>query len=115
MPERFQPRIVASFNQHQLVETAGWWRDNGITNFGATSFDDIVNKAFESAQFDEKGRPLDEKGRHRLRIAMAVLTKVYVGQIPTSFVGEIKVWQMTPDPDNITVRWAKSISRIIWI
>ena len=109
MTERSQPRIVASFNRQQLEEARAWWRENGGVGSGATDFDGTLSQAFEKAQFNEKGKALDSKGRFRLAAALLVITEISQQRKNIDGLrGEIKVWQASPDTSKLRVEWTRN-------
>lgn len=66
-PEKFQPRMVASFNKNQLIQVGAWVGEN-MKDWLEEKKDYIeaLNRASEVARLDEKGKTMDERSRIRL-------------------------------------------------
>lgn len=76
----FNLELWLHYNQHQLDEAAKWWSENRITDSDSESLKELFSTTFDSAQLDEKGKPLDEKGRDRLKMAIRVLTYIHISR-----------------------------------
>lgn len=111
MPERFQPRTVASFNSHQLRQVFDWFQEKGFTitsNAADTISPAFFSEVWSMAETDEKGKPLNEKGRNRLYYGLLLLAKM--AESPNAFMdiqGEANVWQMSAHPSDIEFRWKR--------
>lgn len=108
MAERFQPRTLASFNKHQIEQVFLWAHRNDVTKAkdSGQTFVDAFSQAIQTAELDEKGKPMNERGRERLQLASKVF--VAFGKNQVDFVdlkGDVTVWQISKDPERIEVRW----------
>lgn len=60
-PEKFQPRMVVSFDRSQLIKVFAWGRENKVNG------KDALDRALESVGVDEESNIMDEISRKRLR------------------------------------------------
>lgn len=101
MPEIFLPKTLASYNKHQLYRFMDWANDNELTQMAGENGEGFVSafdKVLEMSQVDEKGKPMTEKGRKRLKLALSTLAAIVDQNIDLATLkGEILVWS-TPDP-----------------
>lgn len=105
MTERFQSRTVASFSAPQLERILHWTQGNGVNSNDGFTYQRQFRKFVESSDVDEKGRPIDERGKNRLLIAARVLSKmVNHSKVFEGIRGDIQVWQISPDPQRLEAR-----------
>ena len=109
MTEKFQPKTLAQFSVHQMEQVMMWAHNNGVTEAirdQGIRFTDAFYKTVETAQLDERGKPMNERGRERLRLALTVLARLTGGKEEfKDIIGPITVWQVTPNPNEVEVRW----------
>lgn len=67
-PEKFQPRMVASFDKGQLKKVYAWGYKNNVTGKEA------LDMALDMASRDENGKRMNEISRNRLRYGIAAVT-----------------------------------------
>lgn len=103
MAEKFQPRTRASFTKHQLELVNEWITDQVHTT--PENFLKAFERALLDAETDEKGRPMSEKGRERLRLGMLVKANLSKDSRSQGIFGEAIVWQMSSDPTHLQVRF----------
>lgn len=103
-PERFQPRIVASFSKIQLLKIYLWSKKN-VTQTGLSFTRDFL-KTVETVEFDERGKKMDGKAKNRLIYGEKVISDLLnYGHQLDQIQGVVTVWQLTPDKDKLEVRW----------
>jgi len=102
--ENFQPRMVASFSKPQLLSVFMWTHKNVTqTDLGFTQ--DFLRDV-ETAEFDEKGKKMDERAKSRLKYGEKVIRDLLEhGRHLDQVQGIIQVWQLTPDEDKVQIRW----------
>lgn len=110
MPERFQPKTVATFHPHQLEKVISWAAKHGIRPLDERLLTETFRTLLDTVETDENGRPLNEKGRRRLVLAAAVIAKlvrgIAIGDDTFKHLrGSISVWQTQPDPNEVEIRW----------
>ncbi len=108
--EKFQPRIVASFNMPQMIQVATWLKRE-VLNSGTTN-QRIFDSVLETVELDEKGKVMDEKSRKRLTYGFATINILHKkGVRLDQVIGTIQVWQVTPDEDKLEIRYRQAQPR----
>lgn len=109
MTEKFQPRTLAQFSLYQVEKVLMWAHNSGVMEVRrnqGTLFRDAFLEVIETATFDEKGKPMNERGKERLRLALTVMARLTGRHEELKDVtGPITVWQVTPNPNKVEVRW----------
>ncbi len=100
--QKFQRRIVASFNKAQLAAVYTW-SEEYVTQTSPNFTKDFL-RAVENAEFDEKGRKMDEKAKIRLRYAIKTIGVLMDKNEDLTQINNVIVWQVTPDELEIEVR-----------
>lgn len=96
--------MVTSFNKIQLANVC-LWSQNNVTQTSPNFTQDFL-KAIETAEFDEKGKKMDEKSRNRLGYAIKAIGAIANQKDKISQIqGQVQVWQVGPEDDRIEIRW----------
>lgn len=102
--EKFNPRMVASFNKYQIINVDDWAGNSVVQTSESFTRDSL--KYLQTAKFDEKGKPMDEKSRRRLKYGIQVLGIMIIEGVDLDKIqGVVQVWQTTPDESKVEVRW----------
>ena len=102
---KFQPHIVASFTRFQIQNIEAWVRNNVVRTEGG-DYLQTFDRALRVAKVDEKGKLMDEKSRRRIKYGMLVISKLHkTKQDPDRVQGSIKVKQVGPGEDDLSVRF----------
>ena len=111
MQEKFIPIKLASFNRDQLVQVVSW----AHRHIGFVELDGLRNisyPALTSAEFDERGNPMDKDGILRLKCALEVLNTIKVhGRKVERVKSEILVWS-TQYPSRYSVEWCPRLDDV---
>ncbi len=103
--KKFQPRVIASFNPPQLERVDHWFGAEAVALAMAGQFEPAL-AALEQANTDEKGKPIDDRGRKRLHAGLDALIISRRNAAQGSLVhGEIQAWQLSPEEDDIELRY----------
>lgn len=103
--EKFQPHMVASFTKIQIQRIEAWKRNNVVLTEGS-NYLQAFNRALRAAEVDEKGKVMNEKSRIRIRYGMLVISESHRKKQDFDRVqGSVKVWQIGPGEDNLSVRF----------
>jgi len=104
-PKKFQPYMVASFTKTQIKSIEAWVRNNVVLTEGQ-NYLQTFSRALRAAGVDEKGKVMDEKSRKRIKYGMLAISELHKKQQDLDRVeGSIKVWQIRPGEDNLSVRF----------
>lgn len=93
--EKFQPRMVASFDKGQLIRVFAWGRKNNVTG------KDVLDRALETAEVDEEGTIMDEAGRKRLRYGVVAVSGLINVKQNVNEVLRVQMWQDTPNESKL--------------
>lgn len=109
---KFQPRIVASFNIVQLEKVGVWFGPEAV-GLARLGIYESAFAALSEATTDERGKPIDGKGRRRLQLGLDALI-LYRGEAETGhkIPGEIQAWQLTPRDEDVELRYKSGHSSI---
>ena len=106
MTEKFQSRTLASFSRSQLERILEWSHQNGMGTFEqqGLSWMKSSEKIAQIAELDEKGNPLDEKGRKRLELACKSFAPLFsFGKM--EHLVTMSVWLVSDKPPTLEFRW----------
>lgn len=96
--EKFQPKMVASFDRSQLINFFEWGRRNKVTGKPA------LDRVLQTVGIDEDGNIMDETDRKRLRYGIAAVSGLIIRKQNVNEVLQVQMWQETPDEDKLTMR-----------
>ena len=96
--EKFQPRMVASFNRFQLEQVLLWVQHNNVTTNSSFAH------ALKTLPLDEKGKPMNEKSKNRLSCGVSAAIAMEKEGGDLSRVRNIQVWS-TPDKNKLDIHW----------
>lgn len=109
--KKFQKHIVASFTNLQIQNIEAW-RSNNVIPTEGWSYLQTFNRALRVAEVDEKGKPMSEQSRKRIKYGMLVISEMHkTKQDLDPAKGEVKVWQVGPGEDNLEIRLNRKPSR----
>jgi len=110
-PKKFQQHIVASFTKPQIQNIEAWVRNNVVLTEGS-NYLQTFSRALKAAGVDEKGKVMDGKSRKRIKYGMLVISELHKRKQDLDQVeGPIKVWKVSPEEDNLSVRFELKKSR----
>jgi len=103
MPEKFRERTLASFNVHQLANILKWGENHNfsISDEGAV---EKLGNILDTAQFDEKAKTIQTKGRLRIQYAYLLMCQIAeYGDLKN--IDQGSVWLVSEDPKLFEFRW----------
>lgn len=101
----FRPRVVSSYNIVQLEKVADWFGPEAVGLAKLGDYKDAFT-LLDQATKDERGKPIDEKGRRRLQFGLdaLILYKEEVAQ-GHKITGEIQAWQIAEREEAVELRY----------